>query len=120
MEMINGDSVEHWTYHVSPSNASLCHGGPVQRSGGGNAPLAPPAAGVHEYAVEIALSQLSFAVDGVVRWNSTASDLPVHDVEWGVILNFAIGRPWAWAPTEETTFPVATTVDYVRVARGGN
>ena len=116
MEMINGDSVEHWTYHVSPANASLCHGGEVQKSAGGSGAVAP---GAQEYAVEIAEGQLAFAVDGVVRWNSTSTALPVHDVEWGVILNFAIGRPWAYAPTEATLFPVETTVDYVRVARGG-
>lgn len=117
MEMINGDGVEHYTYHVSPANASLCHGGPVQRSAGGNGKVQP---GAHEYAVEIAMGQLSFAVDGAVRWSSASTNLPVHDVEWGVILNFAIGRPWAYAPTEATSFPVSTVVDYVRVARGGN
>lgn len=116
MEMINGDGVEHWTYHVSPANATICHGGDVQKSGGGNGPVVP---GAHEYAVEIAMGQLSFAVDGVVKWNSTTTSLPVHDVSWDIILNFAIGRPWAYPPTDTTLFPVATTVDYVRVARGG-
>jgi beta-glucanase (GH16 family) len=117
MEMINGDGVEHYTYHVSPANATVCHGGPVQRAAGGNGPVSP---GAHEYAVEIAMGKLSFAVDGVVRWSSSSTDLPVHDVAWGVILNFAIGRPWAYSPTDTTNFPVSTTVDYVRVARGGN
>ena len=116
LEMINGDGVAHWTYHVSPANATICHGGSVQKSAGGDGPVAP---GAHEYAVEIAMGQLTFAVDNVVRWNSTSTQLPVHDVEWGIILNFAIGRPWAYSPTDSTLFPAAMTVDYVRVARGG-
>lgn len=117
MEMINGDGIEHFTYHTSPSNASTCHGGPVQQSVGSKGPVA---AGVpHEYAVEIAMGRFAFAVDGVVVFNSTSSELPVHDVKWYVILNFAIGLPWADSPTAATRFPVRTTVDYVRVARGG-
>jgi len=116
MEMINGDGVEHYTYHVSPANASACHGGPVQRSAGHAGPVAP---GVpHEYAVELATGRFKFAVDGAVVFDSATAGLPVHDVDWGVILNFAIGGPWAKNATDATAFPAETTVQYVRVARG--
>jgi hypothetical protein len=117
MEMINGDGVEHFTYHVSPANATACRGGPVQRHAGGSAPVADGAA--HEYAVELAMGAFKFAVDGAVVFDSAAAALPVHDVEWGVILNFAIGGPWAENATAATVFPAETSVDYVRVARGG-
>ena len=116
-EAINGDGVEHFTYHVSPRNATVCKGGPVQQSEGGKLPVAP---GAHEYAAEIAMGQFAFAVDGVVVYNSTSADLPVHDVMWFVILNFALGRPWANTPTPQTVFPAVTAVDYVRVARGSS
>lgn len=118
MEMINGDGVEHFTYHVSPRNTTVCKGGPVQQSEGGKQAVAPGAQ--HEYAVEIAMGQFAFAVDGAVVYNSTTADLPVHDVAWYVILNFALGKPWANSPTPDTTFPASTTVDYVRVARGSS
>jgi beta-glucanase (GH16 family) len=114
MEMINGDGVEHWTYHVSAANASTCKGKDL--SAGGNGPVP---AGPHEYAVEVAMGNVAFAVDGAVVWRSNATALPVHDVPWYVILNFAIGKPWAQSPLPTTTFPARTTVDYVRVARGG-
>ena len=86
MEEINGDSVEHFTYHVSPRNASKCKGGPVQQHAGGEVTLGPTmATGQHEYAVEIALGQFSFVVDGKVTFsNNNATGLPVHDVPWCV------------------------------------
>lgn len=121
MEMIDGDGVERFTYHVSPRNATVCHGGPVQQSEGASVPVA---AGPHEYAVEIALGRFQFAVDGAVVFDSAAAgphnkDLPVHDVPWYTILNFAVGGPWPQPPTAATAFPAEVTVDYVRAARGG-
>jgi len=118
MEMINGDGVEHFTYHVSPASAAPCHGGPVQLPRGNSTRVAP---GAHEYAAEIALGRISFAVDGVVRLvvGEGGAALPVHDVPWYVILNFALGGPWPKNVTDATALPATTTVDYVRVARGG-
>ena len=117
MEEINGDGVEHYTYHVSPRNATKCHGGPVQEHAWGEVTLGPSmASGVHEYAVEIALGQFSFVVDGVYRFHSNSTNLPVHDVPWYVILNLAIGGPWPKPPDGDTVFPVTTTIDYVRVS----
>jgi beta-glucanase (GH16 family) len=121
MEEINGDGVEHFTYHVSPRNATACHGGPVQESAGASVPITTMATAWHEYAVEIALGQFAFVVDGLVVWNSTSRpDLPVHDVPWYVILNFAIGGPWPKPPNAATVFPAEMLVDYVRVSQLGS
>ncbi len=65
------------------------------------------------------MGRYAFAVDGLIVFNSTSSDLPVHDVNWYVLLNFALGKPWAESPTPDTAFPAVTSVDYVHVARGG-
>ena len=122
MEEINGDAVEHFTYHVSPRNATVCKGGPVQQSAGSSMAVPTMATGWHEYAVEIAMGQFAFVVDGAVVWNSTLlrPDLPVHDVPWYVILNFAVGGPWPKPPNSSTVFPVDMLVNYVRVSRLGS
>jgi beta-glucanase (GH16 family) len=118
MEEINGDGVEHFTYHVSPRNATACHGGPVQQSMGSNVAIPTMATAWHEYAVEISMGQFVFVVDSVVVFNSTSNpELAVHDVPWYVILNFAIGGPWPKAPNASTAFPAETLVDYVRVSQ---
>ena len=117
MEEINGDGVEHFTYHVSPLNATKCHGGDVQQHAGGEQTLGPSMASAqHEYAVEIALGQFSFVLDGKYVFHSNSTSLPVHDVPWYVILNFAIGGPWPAPVDAGTVFPVSTVVDYVRVS----
>ena len=120
MEEINGDGVEHFTYHVSPRNATVCKGGPVQQSAGSSESIATMASEWHEYAAEIALGQFAFVVDGRVVWNSTSRpDMAVHDVPWYFILNFAIGGPWPRPPNSSTVFPADTLVDYVRVSQLG-
>lgn len=80
MEEINGDGVEHATYHVSPAGAKPCHGGDVQIAKGSARPLPTMATEWHEYAVEVALGRFAFVVDGAVLYNSTANaSVPVHD-----------------------------------------
>lgn len=117
MEEINGDGVEHFTYHVSPRNATICKGGPVQEAAGSSIPIGSMATAFHEYAAEISLGQFSFVVDSKVVWNSANTSLPIHDVPWYAILNFAIGGPWPKPPTDATIFPAEMFVDYVRVAQ---
>lgn len=118
MEEINGDSVEHFTYHVSPRNATKCKGGPVQQHAGGEVTLGPTmASGQHEYAVEIALGQFSFVVDGKVFFsNNNATGLPVHDVPWCVGVVGCVPLPpqgrvnaATTAPASDLTTTVATS-----------
>ena len=116
MEEINGDGVEHYTYHVSSPGGKQCNGDNL--SEGGETSIATMATQPHEYAVEVGLGRFAFVVDGQVKFNSTSnSSIPVHDVPWYAILNFAVGGPWPKPPTNDTKFPVDTLVDYVRVSR---
>ena len=115
MEEINGDGVEHFTFHMNPSDKP-CDG--ENLSEGGKLSIASMATQPHEYAVEVALGRFAFVVDGEVVFNSTSnSSIPVRDVPWYPILNFAIGGPWPAPPNDATLFPVDTLVDYVRVSR---
>ena len=49
--------------------------------------------------------------------DNASGKLPVHNVPWYVILNFAVGGPWPHPPNASTVFPVETLVDYVRVSQ---
>jgi len=110
------------TYHVSPASAPKpCVSGPTQQSEGANRPVDGYNTGFHEYAMERGTDYFAFVYDGVTLFNSSApgsgnKELPVHDVPWYLILNFAIGGPWPKPVNEQTIFPAVTAVDYVRVS----
>ena len=113
MEMINGDGVTHATYHVS-TNATHCTG--QDKSETSEKRLTDWADVDHEYAVEYGVDTFAFYVDGELLHNASGK-LPVHNVPWYVILNFAVGGPWPHPPNASTVFPVETLVDYVRVSQ---
>jgi beta-glucanase (GH16 family) len=78
-------------------------------------------AGYHIYSVTWATGSLTFKVDGTTFYTITSSTLPSGqnwvfntDPEY-VILNLAIGGPWAGPPDANTHFPQKMYVDYVRV-----
>lgn len=112
MEMVNGDSTCHGTYHYCKKQqcgSDTAISGHTQMPGDWHAVY-------HEYAVEYdGKGYAAFAVDGKVYFNGTSAlwfDVPYH-----VILNTAVGGPWPKAPTQDTVFPTYHFIDYVRVAQ---
>jgi hypothetical protein len=120
MEQINGEGPVFATYHVSPANATKpCTSGPKQQSEGSSRLVDGFNTGFHEYAMERGTDFFAFVYDGVTLFNSSGAEskgLPVHDVPWYLILNFAIGGPWPKPVNAQTVFPAVTKVDYVRVS----
>lgn len=118
MEMINGDGNDFGSYHVTVDANSTCK----YSDAGGNTAGARFVPGFnssfHEYAMERTPTSYSYAVDGVVFFNSSllAPGVRLVNTSWYIILNLAIGGPWPEPPTDETVFPALQLFDYVRVA----
>jgi beta-glucanase (GH16 family) len=73
----------------------------------------------HVFAMEWSPNEIKFFVDNnlyATKTNLTVSPYPwVFDKRFFMLLNLAIGGPWALAPDATTTFPQVMEVDYVRV-----
>jgi beta-glucanase (GH16 family) len=73
----------------------------------------------HVFAMEWSPNEIKFFVDNnlyATKTNLTVSPYPwVFDKPFFMLLNLAIGGPWALAPDATTTFPQVMEVDYVRV-----
>jgi beta-glucanase (GH16 family) len=73
----------------------------------------------HVFAMEWSPNEIKFFVDNnlyATKTNTTVSPYPwVFDKPFFLLLNLAIGGPWALAPDATTTFPQVMEVDYVRV-----
>jgi beta-glucanase (GH16 family) len=73
----------------------------------------------HVFAMEWSPNEIKFFVDNnlyATQTNTTVSPYPwVFDKPFFLLLNLAIGGPWALAPDATTTFPQTMEVDYVRV-----
>ncbi len=73
----------------------------------------------HVFAMEWSPNEIKFFVDNILystKTNTTVSPYPwVFDKPFFLLLNLAIGGPWALAPDATTTFPQTMEVDYVRV-----
>jgi len=65
----------------------------------------------HEYAVEWSKDEIKWFVDGVERAHSSR-DIPQKKMY--ILVNLAVGGDWPGAPDEQTVFPTALEVDYVR------
>ena len=66
----------------------------------------------HEFAVEWSPEKIVWFVDGVERFRSTKS---IPHGKMYMLVNLAVGGDWPKAPDENTKFPCAMEVDYVRV-----
>ena len=81
---------------------------------------APLSEAFHTYGVQWLPDSIQFYFDGRPYGAIAAADLPagsrwVFDHPFHLLLNVAIGGPWAGSPDASTTFPQALRVDYVRV-----
>jgi beta-glucanase (GH16 family) len=122
------DVMEH--LGQEPTTASGTIHGP-RDDGGANADYKPGrsvvhttplARAFHTYGVQWLPGSIQFSFDGRPYWSITAADLPegsrwVFDHPFFLVLNIAIGGPWAGRPDASTTFPQALLVDYVRVSQ---
>merc|ERR1711871_563387 len=120
MEMINGDGFLHGTYHWSNKNVSCDD----QQNGGMK--LMPSGWGqnFHEFAVEYNMNSIKFALDGTVYHTIDKSSLSsslqhskFFNVPYYVILNTAVGQPWAKPASQCTQFPTKFFIDYVWIAK---
>lgn len=73
----------------------------------------------HNYWVRHLPNEITFGVDGQTLGTLTPDSLPpgaewVYNRPMHVILNLAVGGPWAGAPDSSTRFPAAMVVDWVR------
>lgn len=71
--------------------------------------------GWHTFAIDWRPGKLAWLVDGVVRWRVTGAAVPKERMY--LVANLAVGGEWPGAPNEETPFPSALTIDYVKVWR---
>lgn len=71
------------------------------------------AADYHTFAVEWDSSSLKWFVDDVFYHQRNATDVPIPQTPFYVILNTAVA--WYFPPMRNSTFPVEYVVDYVRV-----
>jgi beta-glucanase (GH16 family) len=69
-------------------------------------------AGFHEFAVEWSPEAIVWFVDGTERFRSE-KDIPRGKMY--MLANLAVGGDWPKAPDENTHFPAAFEVDYIRV-----
>lgn len=70
--------------------------------------------GFHTFAVRWEPGECVWYVDGVERARATEG---VPSVPMFLLANLAVGGDWPGAPAEETEFPAAMDVDYIRVWR---
>jgi beta-glucanase (GH16 family) len=65
----------------------------------------------HEFAVEWSSEQIVWFVDGKERFRSTKT---IPQTKMYLLVNLAVGGDWPGAPNENTVFPSAFEVDYIR------
>ena len=65
----------------------------------------------HEYAIEWSPKAIVWFVDGVERFRSKK---PIPTGKMYLLVNLAVGGDWPGAPNENTHFPAAFEIDYVR------
>ena len=73
----------------------------------------------HNYWVRHLPNEITFGIDSQTLGTLTPASLPagatwVYNRPMQVILNVAVGGPWAGAPDSTTAFPATMSVDYVR------
>ena len=102
---------------------TLHYGGqfPANVSSGTTTSLVGAAGNFHTYAIEWQAGEIRWYVDDVLvstknSWYSTAGPFPApFDVNFHVLLNFAVGGNFVGSPNGTTVFPASFVIDYVRV-----
>ncbi len=74
----------------------------------------------HIFSMEWSPNEIKIFLDGSLYFTATPSNITAPNVwrfdkRFYILLNLAIGGPWALAPDATTTFPQIMEVDYVRV-----
>lgn len=95
------------THHWGP-------GWPDNQKTGGHFDGPDFTADFHVFSVEWTPDRIDWAIDGVVRFSSTAN-IPQDPMY--LILNLAVGGNWPGNPDATTTFPQELQVDWVRAFR---
>ena len=72
------------------------------------------ATGWHTFGLDWQPTSLTWYVDGVARWRVTTTAQIPHEPMY-LVANLAVGGDFTKTPNEETKFPAALQVDYVRV-----
>ena len=69
----------------------------------------------HNFGIDWTPTEITFSLDGTVYKTTTiAEDMKEFQRSFYLILNVAVGGPWAGNPDETTTFPQKMYVDYIR------
>ena len=69
----------------------------------------------HNFGIEWTPEEISFSLDGLVYKTTTLEDdMKEFQRSFYLILNVAVGGPWAGNPDETTSFPQKMYVDYIR------
>jgi beta-glucanase (GH16 family) len=74
----------------------------------------------HVFSMEWSPNEIKIFLDGTLYFTATPSNITSphvwrFDKRFYILLNLAIGGPWALSPDATTTFPQTMEVDYVRV-----
>ena len=119
------DILEHWGHEPSKIHGTLHYGGeyPSNRYSSRTFALAEGvfADGFHVFAVEWEPEEIRWYADGenyhtLRAWSSSASPFPApFDQRFHILLNVAVGGGPPGPPNEDTVFPQALVIDYVRV-----
>jgi len=121
LEMINGDSFAHGTYHwESTYPAQNCSYPKGHQSITSELSINNWDTDYHEYAVEHSSTYLAYIYDGQVVFNvssdPTNSSAPQYiDTPFYLILNTAVGGPWPGPANASTVFPTYYYIDSVKV-----
>lgn len=104
MEMLgHRPDVAHFNVHSGPFNVGTSWASGQDLS-----------AGFHTFALDWQPTQLTWLVDGVIRFQTTDPALIPQQPEY-MLLNLAVGGNWPGAPDATTRFPAKLLVDWVRV-----
>jgi len=104
MEVLgNRPDIAHFNVHTGPFNVG------TQWASGQDL-----SAGWHTFALDWQANQLTWLVDGAVRFQTTDPALIPQQPEY-LLLNLAVGGNWPGAPDAATRFPAKLLVDWVHV-----
>lgn len=73
----------------------------------------------HVFAVDWTPDRITWFVDGIARWEVT-DPAAISQESMYLIANLAVGGDWPGAPDDDTIFPAAFELDYVRIWQSGS
>ena len=88
----------------------------MRRSRSGTSGASPAStAGWHTFAIDWRHDQLTWVIDGLVRWRVRGDAVPQEPMY--LLVNLAVGGDWPGRPGPSTRFPSALVVDSIKVWR---